>query len=191
MRLRLYENHRFVLYAPFYAAYAVGAYAAERAGRRTLAVTGCRTGRAGPARRRGRRALAGPMRVMKHHNGNPNSALVCFAEVVRRDPFSIVGQYPNPDFRLADLAKMRLATVCEVPASWLCLQADLRQAGIDPAGLDRIADRSMAENLNALSEDRLEAAQFFAPVVEEALASGRVTCGTRRAHVAVPLARFS
>ena len=29
MRLRLYENYRFVLYAPFYAAHAIGAYAAE------------------------------------------------------------------------------------------------------------------------------------------------------------------
>ena len=115
----------------------------------------------------------GPMRVMKQHDENPNSALVCFEEVVCRDPFSIVGQYPNPDFRLADLAKMRLATVSEVPTPWLCLQEDLRQAGIDPARLDRIADRSMDENLNALSEGRLEAAQFFEPVVEEALASGK------------------
>jgi NitT/TauT family transport system substrate-binding protein len=31
----------------------------------------------------------------------------------------------------------------------------------------------MAENLNALSDGRIEAAQFFEPVVEEALASGR------------------
>jgi hypothetical protein len=68
---------------------------------------------------------------------------------------------------------MRIATVSEVPTPWLCLQEDLRQAGIDPARLDRIADRSMAENLNALSEGRIEAAQFFEPVVEEALASGR------------------
>ena len=29
MRLRLYENYRFVLYAPFYEAHATGAYAAE------------------------------------------------------------------------------------------------------------------------------------------------------------------
>jgi hypothetical protein len=29
MRLRLYENFRFPLYAPFYAAHAIGAYAAE------------------------------------------------------------------------------------------------------------------------------------------------------------------
>ena len=164
MRLRLYENHRFVLYAPFYAAYAVGAYAAERAGRRTLAVTGCRTGRAGPARRRGRRALGRADAGHEAPRREPNSALVCFAEVVRRDPFSIVGQYPNPDFRLCDLAKMRLATGCEVPTPWLCLQADLWQAGIDPARLDRITDRSMAENLNALSEGRLEAAQFSSPL---------------------------
>ena len=109
---------------------------------------------------------AGPMRVMKHHDEN-------LAEVVRRDPFSIVGQYPNPDFRLADLARMRFASVSEVPTPWLCLQEDLRQAGIDPARLDRIANRSMAENLSALSEGRIEAAQFFEPVVEQALASGR------------------
>jgi hypothetical protein len=29
MHLRLYENYGFVLYAPFYAAHAIGAYAAE------------------------------------------------------------------------------------------------------------------------------------------------------------------
>jgi NitT/TauT family transport system substrate-binding protein len=79
---------------------------------------------------------AGPMRVMKHHDENPNSELVCFAEVVCRDPVSIVGQYLNPGFRLADLAKMRLATVNEAPTPWLCLQEDPRRAGIDPPRLD-------------------------------------------------------
>jgi NitT/TauT family transport system substrate-binding protein len=78
-----------------------------------------------------------------------------------------------------------------VPTPWLCLQEDLGQAGVDPARLDRIADRSMAENLNASSEGRIEAAQFFEPVVEEALASERVTCGTPRARVAVPLTPLS
>lgn len=68
---------------------------------------------------------------------------------------------------------MRLATVSEVPTPWSCLEEDLRQAGIDPARLDRIADRSMTENLNALSEGRIEAAQFFEPHVKQALASGR------------------
>jgi NitT/TauT family transport system substrate-binding protein len=109
---------------------------------------------------------------MKHHDENPGSPLVCFAEIVCRDPFSIVGRYPNSGFRLADLARMRIATVSEVPTPWLCLQEDLRQAGIDPTELDRVADRNMAENLLALREGRIDAAQFFEPVVEEALASG-------------------
>jgi NitT/TauT family transport system substrate-binding protein len=111
------------------------------------------------------------MRIMKHHDENPGSPLVCFAEIVCRDPFSIVGRYPNSGFRLADLARMRIATVSEVPTPWLCLQQDLRQAGIDPTELDRVADRNMAENLLALREGRIDAAQFFEPVVEEALAS--------------------
>jgi NitT/TauT family transport system substrate-binding protein len=64
---------------------------------------------------------------------------------------------------------MRIATVSEVATPWSCLQEDLRQVGIDPARLDR----STAENLNALTEGRIEAAQFFEPVVEEALASGK------------------
>jgi NitT/TauT family transport system substrate-binding protein len=45
--------------------------------------------------------------------------------------------------------------------------------GIDPTRLNRIADRKMAEEVNALSEGRIAAAQFFEPVVQEALASGR------------------
>ena len=172
MRLRLYENYRFVLYAPFYTAHAIGAYAAEGLTVELLPSPG--VGLAEQALLNGSVEViwAGPMRVMKHHDENPGSPLVCFAEVVCRDPFSIVGRYPNPDFRLADLAQMRIATVSEVPTPWLCLQEDLRQAGIDPARLDRVGDRSMPENLSALSERRIEAAQFFEPVVEQALASG-------------------
>jgi NitT/TauT family transport system substrate-binding protein len=172
MRLRLYENYRFVLYAPFYAAHATGAYAAE-----DLEVELTPSPGAGLAER----ALiegavdviwAGPMRIMKHHDDHPESPLVCFAEVVCRDPFSIVGRYPNPGFRLADLAQIRFASVSEVPTPWLCLQEDLRQAGLDPDRLDRIAGRSMPENLSALAAGRLDAMQCFEPVVETALASG-------------------
>jgi len=172
MRLRLYENYRFVLYAPLYAAHAIGAYAAEGLTVELLPSPG--VGLAEQALLDGSVEViwAGPMRVIKHHDENPGSPLVCFAEVVCRDPFSIIGRYPNPDFRLADLAQMRFATVSEVPTPWLCLQEDLRQAGIDPARLDRVGDRSMSENLSALSERRIEAAQFFEPVVEQALASG-------------------
>jgi NitT/TauT family transport system substrate-binding protein len=171
MRLRLYENHRFVLYAPFYAAHAIGAYAAEGLTVELLPSPGM--GLAEQALLDGAVEVlwAGPMRVMKHHDTNQGSSLVCFAEIVCRDPFSIVGRRPNPEFRLADLAAMRFATVSEVPTPWLCLQEDLRQLGVDPERLDRIADRSMADNLAALRDGRIDAAQFFEPVVEQALAS--------------------
>ncbi len=172
MRLRLFENYRFVLYAPFYAAQATGAYAAHGLEVETSLSPGA--GRAEAALLEGAVDVlwAGPMRVIKHHDDNPGSPLVCFAEVVCRDPFSIVGREPNPGFRLADLAGLRLGSVSEVPTPWLCLQEDLRQAGLDPDRLDRIADRSMAHNLEALRAGRIDAVQLFEPVVEEALASG-------------------
>jgi NitT/TauT family transport system substrate-binding protein len=171
MRLRLYENHRFVLYAPFYAAHAIGAYEAEGLAVELLPSPGM--GLAEQALLDGAADVlwAGPMRVMKHHDTNPESGLVCFAEIVCRDPFSIVGRRPNPDFRLADLGSMRFATVSEVPTPWLCLQEDLRQAGIDPGRLDRVHDRSMPENLEALRQGTIEAAQLFEPFVEQAVAS--------------------
>src|ERR1700730_3781828 len=152
MRVRLYENYRFVLYTPFYAAHAIGAYAAEGLTVELLPSPGVGLAEQALLDSAVEVIWAGPMRVMKHHDENPGSALICFAEVVCRDPFSIVGRYPNPGFRLVDLADMRIATVSEVATPWLCLQEDLRQAGIDPARLDRFADRRMAENLNALSE---------------------------------------
>ncbi len=172
MRLRLYENYRFVLYAPFYAAHAIGAYEAEGLDVELSPSPGA--GKAENALIEGAVDVlwAGPMRVIKHHDDDPGSPLVCFAEIVCRDPFSIVGRYPNPDFRLGDLAQLRLATVSEVPTPWLCLQEDLRQAGLDPEKLDRIGGRNMAENLAALRAGSIDAAQFFEPVVEQALASG-------------------
>lgn len=172
MQLRLYENYRFVLYAPFYAAHAIGAYDAE--GLAVELVPSPGMGLAEQALLDGAADVlwAGPMRVMKHHDTNPGSPLACFAEIVCRDPFSIVGYRANPGFRLSDLASMRFATVSEVPTPWLCLQEDLRQAGLDPETLDRVADKSIADNLAALHQRRIEAAQLFEPAVEQALAAG-------------------
>lgn len=172
MRLRLYENHRFVLYAPFYAAHATGAYAREGLEVELLGSPGM--GHAEEDLRRGAVDViwAGPMRVMKHHDIEPGSPLVCFAEVVCRDPFSLVGSRPRPGFRFADLAGMRFATVAEVPTPWLCLQEDLRQAGLDPTRLDRVPDRGMADNLRALRDGEIDCVQLFEPYVEEALGAG-------------------
>src|SRR6266446_3869129 len=99
MRVRLYENYRFVLYTPFYAAHAIGAYADEGLTVELLPSPG--VGLAEQALLDGAVEVlwAGPMRVMKHHDDNPGSALVCFAEIVCRDPFSITVSpfFPAPD----------------------------------------------------------------------------------------------
>jgi NitT/TauT family transport system substrate-binding protein len=172
MRLRLYENYRFVLYAPFYAAHARGAY--EREGLDVELLPSPGPGRAEEAVCAGAADFmwAGPIRIVRHHEQDPASPLVCFAEIVCRDPFSIVGREPNPGFRLPDLAGLRFASVSEVPTPWLCLQEDLRQAGVDPARLDRVADHTMPENLSLLRTGEIAAAQLFEPFVEEAVASG-------------------
>jgi NitT/TauT family transport system substrate-binding protein len=73
---------------------------------------------------------------------------------------------------LAELASLRLATVSEVPTPWLCLQHDLRLAGLDPAGLHRVADRSMADNAAALSAGDVDVIQVFEPFPSLLLAEG-------------------
>jgi NitT/TauT family transport system substrate-binding protein len=172
IRLRLFENYRFVLYAPFYAAHASGAYEDEGLAVELLPSPG--PGRAEAALAAGEADVLwmGPIRLMKHHDDDPNSPLVGFAEVVCRDPFSLVGSRPNPDFRLAELAGLRFASTAEVPTPWLCLEEDLREAGIDPARLDRILGRSMADNVAALADKSLDVAQLFEPFVEEAVGAG-------------------
>jgi NitT/TauT family transport system substrate-binding protein len=168
-RLRLFENYRFVLYAPFYAAHATGAYEAEGLDVQLLPSPG--PGRAEAALAAGEVDVLwmGPIRVMKHHDENPDSPLVEFAEVVCRDPFSLVGARANPDFRLAELAGLRFASVSEVPTPWLCLEQDLRDSGIDPGRLDRVIGRSMAENVAALQDGSLDVAELFEPFVERAV----------------------
>lgn len=172
IRLRLYENYRFVLYAPFYAAHALGAYEAEGLLVELLPSPG--PGRAEAVLAAGEVDVVwmGPIRIMKHHDDDPASPLVAFAEIVCRDPFSLVGARANPDFRLAELAGLRFASTAEVPTPWLCLEQDLRDAGIDPARLDRIIGRTMPENVAALADGSLDVAQLFEPFVEQAVAAG-------------------
>ena len=172
IRLRLFENYRFVLYAPFYAAHATGAYEAEGLDVELLPSPG--PGRAEAAVLAGEADVMwmGPIRIMKAHEQDPACPLTAFAEVVCRDPFSLVGGKPNPGFKLADLARTRFASVSEVPTPWLCLTEDIRRAGLDPDHLDRVTDRGMGENVAALHAGALPAAQMFEPFVEEAVRGG-------------------
>lgn len=178
MRLKLFENYRFVLYAPFYAAHATGAYDAEGIEVELLPSPG--PGRAEAALLAGEADVMwmGPIRIMKAHEQDPASPITAFAEVVCRDPFSLVGATPNPSFVLADLLGRRFASTSEVPTPWLCLEGDLRAAGIDPARLERLIGRSMAENVGGLASGEIDVAQMFEPFVEQAVRAG--------AHVWLP-----
>jgi NitT/TauT family transport system substrate-binding protein len=170
--ITLSENFRALFYAPFYAAEAIGAYAAER-----VAVTIRPSGEPAATAadlRAGRTDVmwGGPLRVMLTHQADPASEVVCFCDVVVRDPFLVIGRTPRPDFRLADLVGVRFGAVAEVPTPWLCLQDDLRRAGIDPAALQRISGPSMVENAAALRAGALDAVQLVQPHAEALLQSG-------------------
>jgi NitT/TauT family transport system substrate-binding protein len=173
MRIRLFENYRFALYAPFYAAHALGAYAGEGVDVDLLASPG--PGKAEAALLAGEveAMWMGPIRIMKAHEQDGASPLTAFAEVVCRDPFTLVGATPNPGFTLADLLGKRFASTSEVPTPWLCLEGDLREAGIDPARLERLIGRTMPENVAGLASGEIDVAQMFEPFVEQAVRAGR------------------
>lgn len=170
--IRLSENFRALFYAPFYAAHAIGAYRAE--GVEVALLPSPEPAATASALRAGEidAMWGGPLRVMLTHAADPAADSVCFCDVIVRDPFFIVGRTPRPDFRLNDLAGLRFASVAEVPTPWLCLQDDIRRAGIDPAALQRISGPSMADNAAALRDGRLDAVQLFQPYVEELVATG-------------------
>jgi NitT/TauT family transport system substrate-binding protein len=175
MHIKVSENFRAVFYAPFYATQALGFYARE--GLEIDLINSPMPAATAPGLLNGTIDLSwgGPMRVMKAREIDPNSPLVCFCEVAARDPFFLVGKGDRPEFQLADLTRLRVATVAEVPTPWLCLQHDLRQNGIDPDGLPRVTNRTMAENLEALRGGALDVAQVFEPYASMALKSGSGT----------------
>lgn len=170
--ITLSENFRALFYTPFYAAHATGAYA--KAGVEVAFRLSSDPNKTAAALRSGEVEVmwGGPLRVLLTHAADPASEVVCFCDVVARDPFFVIGREPRSSFRPADLSGLRLGTVSEVPTPWLCLQDDLRRDGIDPAMLNRVTDRTMAANAEALRMGALDAVQVFQPYAEELLASG-------------------
>src|SRR5438045_3539055 len=127
MKLRIAENFRAVFYAPFYAIRALGL--AEREG---LAIEWLPSETPGGTIAEVKRGAidaqwGGPMRVLKDHE-SPGATLVCFGEVVCRDPFYVIGRQRITGVK--DLGAMRLGIVSEVPTPWYCLRADLEDAGV-------------------------------------------------------------
>jgi NitT/TauT family transport system substrate-binding protein len=172
MVLRLSENFRALFYAPFYAAEATGAF--RDAGVEVELVRSPDPPSAARALMAGEVDVmwGGPLRVMISHDKDPQSPLVCFCDVVARDPFFIVGRTPNPNFRFTDLRMLRFASVSEVPTPWICLANDIRKAGVAPDGLQRTYNKSMAENEAALRAGTVDAIQVFQPFAERLVNSG-------------------
>jgi NitT/TauT family transport system substrate-binding protein len=172
MTIILQESLRGLFYAPYYAAFALGAYEKEGVEVRFVSAA---TPDAGP------NALfdgtvdvswGGPMRVNQLYHERADCDLVCFGEAVTRDPFLLIGRTPNPNFTIADLATVRVATVSEVPTPWLCLQEDVRRGGLDPATLDRVPGNTMGQNMAALRAGQVDVVELFQPFAEELLADG-------------------
>ena len=175
-KIILYENLRACSYTPFYLAHLDGLFDAEG-----LDVE-LRLAPAPPetAQRlidgRADVSFGGPMRVMMHHDAahraGATSPLVCFAQVVARDPFFLVGRKPNPSFRFQDLVGPRIAVVADVPTPWMTLWDDLDRAGIDPSSLDRAPDASMADNADAFEQGDIDVVQLFEPYVDRLVSAG-------------------
>ena len=172
MTITVQETLRGAFYAPFYVALARGAYAHE--GVEVRFRSAAAPGRAALDVIEGATDVSwgGPMRVAHAYQHVPGCDLVSFAEVVGRDPFLLVGREPRPRFAIRDLLDLRVGSVSDVPTPWLCLQEDLRRAGADPAQVPRTADRSMADNAEALRRGELDVVQVFEPFASMLLAEG-------------------
>ena len=170
MKIRLMENFRAIFYAPYYAIHALGFYANE--GIDVELVSSDTPGDAISHLASDTIDLTwgGPMRVMTAHDRDDQGPLVCFGEVVSRDPFFLIGNCEG--FKLSDLAHLRFATVSEVPTPWMCLQQDLRDADIDPKGITRVSDRTMRDNYTALRGKQLDVMQAFEPFASQAEIDG-------------------
>ncbi|NKB58304.1 MAG: hypothetical protein GKS00_18415 [Alphaproteobacteria bacterium] len=170
--ITLYENLRAVPYVPFYLAIARGDWARE--GIDVSVVTSPAMSQTATALLDGHADVSwgGPMRVMMHHDADPKSPLVCFGQVVARDPFILVGRTRKRRFQLADLIGQRIAVAIEAPTPWLTFQDDLARAGIDLDNLRRMKDRPMAKNVAAFKRGQLDVIQVFEPYADALVRSG-------------------
>lgn len=174
MRLRIAENFEAFFYAPLYALQALRL--AEAQGLTIDWLPPGSPGGAIDAVRAGSVDLTwgGPMRVLRDRDTTPHdgASLVCFGEVVGRDPFALLaGPMLRADdtgtFDLRRLPQHRLSIVSEVPTPWFCLQQDLRDLGVDPKQMVErqqvLSGLSMSQQIEALQNGSADIIQLFEP----------------------------
>ena len=165
MKIRLAENFRAVFYAPFYATVALGFHRDEGVDITLVDSPSPGAGIAELAAGNIDCMWGGPLRVIKERDQAPKteSSIVAAA----KDPFFLMGSPLLQPFALEDLASLRLGVVSEVPTPWLCLEQDLRDLQIDPAGIAKTLDKTMADNALGLTQCTLDVAQLFEPYVSQ------------------------
>lgn len=171
--LILCENMRAVPYVPFYLALAGGYWESE--GLSIQHVVSPATSNTPLMLLEGRADVSwgGPMRVMMHHDADPQCPLVCFAQVLARDPFVLVGRGERPDFHFNDLRGLRLAPAGDVPTPWMCFQDDLQRAGLEPTRLAGRRVRPMARNIQAYLRGEVDVIQVFEPYAAQLVEAGQ------------------
>lgn len=172
MRVTLCENMRAVPYVPFYLALAGGYW--EKEGLDVRHVLSPSTRRTATSLLDGSVDVSwgGPMRVMMHHDRDPDCPLVCFGQVVARDPFILVGRKRNPSFSWRDLVGLRVAPAGDVPTPWMTFQDDLQRAGLDPKAIAGNRVRPMARNLAAFRRGAVDVVQVFEPYADQLASAG-------------------
>ncbi len=171
MPLTLFEPFRAVFYTPFYAAHALDAYGAEGVDVQ-MVTSGAEVTVSGLISGDTDVTWGGPMRIQYTYDQQPDCGVVSFCEIVTRDPFFLVGREPRPEFQMLDLMTVRFGSVSEVNTPWLCLQEDLRRAGLDPSRVNRVEGNTMAQNDAALRAGDLDVIQIFQPFPEQLIADG-------------------
>ena len=171
--ITLYENLRTIVYAPFYLADRHGFWSDEGlevairlSPNPVETAEGLMAGRADIS-------WGGPMRVMLHHDRDPNCQLVAFGQVVARDPFILIGREPNPAFQFRDLKRQRIAIAEEVPTPWMTFRDDLTRAAIDPTQLNIADSAAMTSFPDLIAAGKVDVAQVLEPVATAAIAEGR------------------
>lgn len=170
--ITLYENLRTTTYVPFYLAIVDGDW--EKLGLVVDTQLSPAASETAQALLDGRTDVSwgGPMRVMLHHDQDTSCPLVCFGQVVARDPFLLVGRTPKRQFKFSDLSGKRIAIATEVPTPWMTFQDDLQRAGIDPGEINRVPDATMMENVERLRTGEVDVIQVFQPYAELAIRGG-------------------
>ena len=171
-QITLYENLRACSYTPFYLAQTLGFFEEEGLDINLQLSPSPPETAQGLIDGRADVSFGGPMRVLMHHNADEDCPLICFGQVVARDPFILVGQTPNTTFCFQDLIGPKIGIATDVPTPWMTLQDDLSRAGVEPNLINKSADRTMQENTILFKKGELDIVQVFEPYAQELLESG-------------------